>query len=574
MTQSVNVPGVGTLQFPDGMSQPDMASAIQKNFPQIHAKRDPSEGMSGTQKFLAGAGKAFTDLGHGAEQLVTDVVSKLPTEKPSDAELKAYGASGQTQEQRQQQFQQASQTGVSDELRQQEAARRARDAPLMQSGAARAGNVVGGVAAAAPAALIPGANTYVGASLIGGALGAAQPTAPGESRLGNVATGAIGGAVGKAGGDLAAKGLGAAAASLGARTAAKQTANAETDAAITAAKGAGYRLPPSQAGGLGGKLAEGASGKIRTEQTLSRKNQEVTNDLAKKALGLPKDKVITTASLNAVRKKANQAYDAVANLGKVTTDGQYASDIAGVGKRQAAMIQDFPEAANASVEALRKAYGKTEFTGKGAVQAIRVLRADGTKNIKAMNDPEKNALGYAQKEVADALEGQLERHAGASGNPTLVKDYQAARQLLAKTHTVEESLNPATGNVSAKDLAHQLDRGAPLSGELKTIADAHLSFPKALQDTERLGGHGPFSALDYVAGVVGGAHNPAGAAAIAARPVARAVITSKPYQKAFIGPQSYKNRTGNTLKSLADNKARKYLPEATASLTLADRREE
>lgn len=38
MTQAVNVPGVGTLQFPDGMSQPDMAAAIQKNYPQIHAK--------------------------------------------------------------------------------------------------------------------------------------------------------------------------------------------------------------------------------------------------------------------------------------------------------------------------------------------------------------------------------------------------------------------------------------------------------------------------------------------------------------------------------------------------------
>lgn len=43
MTQTVNVPGVGTLQFPDGMSQADMAAAIQKNFPQIHAAPDPAK---------------------------------------------------------------------------------------------------------------------------------------------------------------------------------------------------------------------------------------------------------------------------------------------------------------------------------------------------------------------------------------------------------------------------------------------------------------------------------------------------------------------------------------------------
>jgi hypothetical protein len=43
MTQAVNVPGVGTLNFPDGMSQADMAAAIQKNFPQIHNQQDRSQ---------------------------------------------------------------------------------------------------------------------------------------------------------------------------------------------------------------------------------------------------------------------------------------------------------------------------------------------------------------------------------------------------------------------------------------------------------------------------------------------------------------------------------------------------
>jgi len=42
MTQAVNVPGIGTLNFPDGMSQQDMAAAIQKNFPQIHNQAQPS----------------------------------------------------------------------------------------------------------------------------------------------------------------------------------------------------------------------------------------------------------------------------------------------------------------------------------------------------------------------------------------------------------------------------------------------------------------------------------------------------------------------------------------------------
>lgn len=43
MPQTVNVPGVGQLQFPDGMSQQDMAAAIQHNFPQIHGAQQQAQ---------------------------------------------------------------------------------------------------------------------------------------------------------------------------------------------------------------------------------------------------------------------------------------------------------------------------------------------------------------------------------------------------------------------------------------------------------------------------------------------------------------------------------------------------
>jgi hypothetical protein len=42
LTQEVEVPGVGRLQFPDGMSHQDMANAIKHNYPDIH-KNPPSE---------------------------------------------------------------------------------------------------------------------------------------------------------------------------------------------------------------------------------------------------------------------------------------------------------------------------------------------------------------------------------------------------------------------------------------------------------------------------------------------------------------------------------------------------
>ena len=115
----------------------------------------PTNGMSGTDKFLSGAGKALTDIGRGVGQMVG-----LTSQKDID-EAKA------------------------------------RDAALMNTGAGMAGNVVGNVAATLPAAFIPGANTVVGSAVIGGALGAAQPVATGESRLENAAIGGAGGAAGQ-----------------------------------------------------------------------------------------------------------------------------------------------------------------------------------------------------------------------------------------------------------------------------------------------------------------------------------------------------------------------------------------
>lgn len=58
------------------------------------------------------------------------------------------------------------------------------------------GLVVGGALPAAPIAMIPGANTVLGGAVAGAALGAAEPTAEGESPVGNIVKGAVtGGAV-------------------------------------------------------------------------------------------------------------------------------------------------------------------------------------------------------------------------------------------------------------------------------------------------------------------------------------------------------------------------------------------
>ena len=56
-----------------------------------------------------------------------------------------------------------------------------------------------------------------------------------------------------------------------------------------------------------------SSGKVKTQQAASAKNQEVTSAIAAKELGLPPGTTLTEQAFNAVRKQAGQAYKAIAN---------------------------------------------------------------------------------------------------------------------------------------------------------------------------------------------------------------------------------------------------------------------
>ncbi len=124
----------------------------------------PTEGMSGADKFLAGAGKAFVDVGRGVGQMV-GLVDRADVEES-----------------------------------------RKRDAPLMATGAGIAGNVTGNLAAMAPAIFIPGAATVPGAAAIGAASGFMQPS---TSTLETLANTGLGGGLG-GGAVVAGNALGAA----------------------------------------------------------------------------------------------------------------------------------------------------------------------------------------------------------------------------------------------------------------------------------------------------------------------------------------------------------------------------
>ena len=320
----------------------------------------------------------------------------------------------------------------------------------------------------------------------------------------------------------------------------------EMAAAVGAARGQGYVIPPTQAKpSLANRILEGFSGKITTAQNASAKNQTVTNRIAAEALGLPKDTAITVDALKTLRTGAGQAYDAIGQAGAITPGAGYSQALDKIAAPYLTAAQGFPSAKVSPVVDLVESLRSPTFDASSAVAKIKELRSAADDAFRTGNTD----IGRASKAAATALEDTIEAHLKSTGAAQMLQDFREARQLIAKTYTVEKALNPSSGSVDARKLASQLNRGKPLSGGLKDAADFANRFPKAAQTVEGMGSLPQTSPLDWVpAGALSMAtSNPLMMAGVAARPGARALTLSDLVQNRLVQGQ------GGTIGNLLAN---------------------
>lgn len=306
--------------------------------------------------------------------------------------------------------------------------------------------------------------------------------------------------------------------------------------AVQKARDAGYVIPPTQAKPtLLNRAMEGFAGKITTAQNASAKNQIITNEKVRQAIGASE---LSPAGLAEVRKAANQAYDDIASVGSFQVDDAFQKALDQAGASSIQMQKNFPELVNKDVDALITSLkSRGEFDSQSTIEAIKQFRADASTNKIAL-DPSKKALGRAQAKIAGALEDLVERNLTQSGNPQLLANYRNARQTLAKTYDVEKALNQNTGNIDASKLAASLKKGKPLTGEMRDVAEFAARFPKATQAVEKMGSLPQLSPLDYgTAAIAGSSMGPLGLAGLVARPATRALTLSDLVQNRLASEQ-------------------------------------
>lgn len=301
---------------------------------------------------------------------------------------------------------------------------------------------------------------------------------------------------------------------------------------ITKARELGYVIPPTQANpSILNRFMEGVAGKISTAQNASARNQEITNKLAAKSLGLADDAVITPQVLTDLRTTAGNAYTNLGLSGQVIADKSYINALDDIAKPYIVAAKGFPNSPPSPVLNLVESLKSPSFDASAAIEKVKQLRTAADDAFRSGNSD----IGQASKKAAAAIENALENHLSKTNQGDLLNKFRDARQLIAKTYSIEKAANTTTGTIDAKKLASQLQRGKPLSGELKSIAQFSQAFPKASQATEAMGSLPQLSPLDYAAGLIGGVSTGGvGAGAILARPALRAAALSAPVQNRLI----------------------------------------
>ena len=489
------------------------------------------------ENLRAGAGKAFVDLGRGIGQYV----------------------------------------GLTS--RQDVADSRQRDAPLMATGEGMAGNIAGNVAATLPAMAIPGANTVVGAGLIGAGLGAAQPSTSTGETLRNVA---VGGALG-AGGQYIGQKVGQYAANrLADRAATAQNeaaVNSVRDQVLQEGRQAGYVVPPTEVNPSATATAlESISGKAATKQAAQVKNQVVTNKLVATDLGLPSNVPITRTALEGVREKAGTVYAQIKQSGTIATDSTYLDALTKITNVPEDVAKEFPGATEAAAEKIDKlvnSLSQDQFSANGAVEYSKRLRQQASANFAeaaVSKNADTRALAQAQYKGANALEEMIGRHLEANGQESLLPAWDQARTTIAKSYQAQAALKG--GNVNAQRLAAQLQKGQPMSDGFGLVARFADHFGDATKLPKGGAGVSKLAATVGGSGMVGGVltgNIPLAAAAAAGTAAPYAVrqgILSGAGQRVLATPNYAPNALGTLTLQALQRAPQVAIPTTAATLPL------
>ena len=315
--------------------------------------------------------------------------------------------------------------------------------------------------------------------------------------------------------------------------------NKPTEKIFQQANKEGYVVAPSQTSNPTKmqQRAESAVGQSKMIEAVNIKNQEVTDRLVRKYLGLKEDAPLDSLIMDQVRAKHGKVYETIKKLkGKTKTDVKGKGDLFNTKQTKTTVI-------HRNGDEILEDLGLMQAEERGLWRQYNFGEKAGDRAIL-------NQAKAAGKEI-EKIEQELVKLIGYHKQPKLYDKYQKARTDIAKTYTIESAMNPATGMVDARKLGNALGtKKGFMTGEAKKIANFARANPNAAKAPKsRVAKEFELGDIAY------SAHEllrlkPIKAAAPIARPLAKRYLLSPQVQNKMI------NRQGSAMpnKSLLDVK--------------------
>lgn len=257
----------------------------------------------------------------------------------------------------------------------------------------------------------------------------------------------------------------------------------EGKAALANIRKQGIKVTPKEASQITGdknffgRALQAIGGDTKISKDMAAKNRPVINKMGQKAVGADS---LTEKGLQPVKDHGNAVYGEMSSLGPQQPTPELRSAIekargsAGKSTNRNTEIDKF-------VDGVLNEFGGDTVDSGQVVNRVRELRRDAQNSRKGEGDKrptiQQEAVGEAQRAVADALDDFLELNASMAGKPELAQRYKDNRVRLAKVGTVEGASR--AGNLNAKKVFEAKEKGAPLSGKLDDVAVAHEYAPES-----------------------------------------------------------------------------------------------
>jgi len=314
----------------------------------------------------------------------------------------------------------------------------------------------------------------------------------------------------------------------------------------------GIKLTPAEMeAGPVARATQGLAGGPRMGQMNQHMNSERLSQMAAEELGMPSNTKITPEVLkNQADRLIQEGYTPLRNLRTpIQTGGTFHN-------RMLQLFQEYggrgslpPVAEEAGPLISRYLYDprigpgrfRQSFNASDAIDNIRQLREAARSDFKAGGT--QAVMGQVRMGISRALEDAVEQNLRLNprlaGRSDLLERFRAAREGLAKNFAVADMLvDDATGMVSTSKAFAQQQAGTPLTGKLRTIANAGSPLFKKSTDVPVQGNPAPISLVEGGVGTFGAGMSAAGAGPVgwglAALPMARTgarhALLSEPMQ--------------------------------------------